>query len=302
VLVLTTALLLDIMAGEYPDRVHPVVWMGRFGRFWYSLSRFSTARGNILSGAGLVLTASSLFALAASSIIAFSGQLSPWLEPLMSALILKSTFSFAGLLRSGARISETLRHKDHFQARRDLTWLCSRDSSSFIETDFASGAISSLSENLSDSFIAPLFFYTLFGIPGAVVYRVVNTLDANFGYRNKEFEFFGKAPALTDDVLNFLPARMTGLLIVLFAFIRPANGVRGFRTMLSDHRKTPSPNGGWPMAATAGALGVRLSKPGCYTLFAAGSEPGRKDINRAIRLMGWTGAGAMVLFIAGGIW
>ena len=123
----------------------------------------------------------------------------------------------------------------------------------------------SVAESTCDSLVAPLFYFLLLGVPGAIGYRVVNTLDSMIGYHGK-YEYLGKFAARLDDVLNFIPARLTALLLVLAAFVMKRNGRKAWQTALREHAKTESPNAGWPMAAMAGALDVRLEKVGHYQL------------------------------------
>jgi adenosylcobinamide-phosphate synthase len=148
------------------------------------------------------------------------------------------------------------------EGRRQLTRLVSRDTRSLSETVVRESALESLAENLNDSLVAPLFWFSLGGLPLAVLYRFANTADAMWGYRH-HWEWAGKWAARADDVLSYVPARLTALLLA-------AAGRRWPRGLAEVARVTPSPNGGWPMGMLAVALGVRLSKPGVYVLNPAG--------------------------------
>jgi adenosylcobinamide-phosphate synthase len=164
--------------------------------------------------------------------------------------------------------------------RERLGWLVSRDVATLTEAQVRESAIESLAENLSDSVVAPLFWFALAGLPGAALYRFANTADAMWGYRTvrggRQWEWAGKWAARADDVLNWLPARLTGCVLALWA------GGRVLRALPAQAGLTPSPNSGWPMAAMALALGVRLGKPGVYTLNAAGRQPVASDVGQAI--------------------
>lgn len=185
--------------------------------------------------------------------------------------------------------------------RERLSWLVSRDVSGLSESGVRESAIESLAENLSDSVIAPIFWFFVFGLPGAAVYRLANTADAMWGYRGtyrgKTWEWAGKWAARADDVLNWIPARLTAWVLWL---ARPAANVTqaapsqrpGFSRVVAEAAQTPSPNSGWPMAAMALALGVSLRKPGVYVLNAAGQEPPPEATQQAVKLAG----GAVVLF------
>jgi adenosylcobinamide-phosphate synthase len=166
-----------------------------------------------------------------------------------------------------------------------LRWLVSRDTAALDAPLLAAAAIESLAENASDSVVAPLLAYALAGLPGACAYRAVNTLDAMVGYRGR-YEYLGKVPARLDDLLNIAPARLTGLLIVAAAALCGADARQAWRAMWRDHATTDSPNAGYPMAAIAGALGVRLEKAGHYCLNAGGRAPTAEDVRRASWVVG----------------
>ena len=191
--------------------------------------------------------------------------------------------------------------------RARLTHLVSRDVRTLDEGAVRESAIESLAENLNDSVVAPLFWFLLLGLPGAALYRFANTADAMWGYRGERhglvWEWAGKWAARADDVLSWLPARLTALLLTLpcsLAF-RGRVGV-GARALIRQAGLTPSPNSGWPMAAMALRLGVRLAKPGVYVLNPAGREPTAADTRcaaaragRVVWMMGALAALALVL-------
>jgi adenosylcobinamide-phosphate synthase len=162
------------------------------------------------------------------------------------------------------------------------------------ESVIRESAIESLAENLSDSWVAPLFWFTLGGLPAAALYRFANTADAMWGYRGR-FEWAGKWAARADDVLSYVPARITALLIAAAA---PAS-IRGLRR---EAAITPSPNSGWPMSMMALALGVRLSKPTVYALNASGRPPGPRDLARCIAIGSRAAWGALAVSAAVLLW
>jgi len=161
--------------------------------------------------------------------------------------------------------------------------LVSRDPGRLDEPMLVAATVESVAENTSDSFVAPLFWFLIFGVPGAVAYRMVNTCDAMIGYRGR-YEYLGKFAARLDDVLNLIPARLTGLLMVAAAGVTGKNARGAWIIMLRDHRLTASPNAGWPMSATAGALGIRLEKTGYYQLGDPASSISVSAITDVIRL------------------
>jgi adenosylcobinamide-phosphate synthase len=186
-----------------------------------------------------------------------------WL--IAGAVLLKTTFALRALGRAARTVRDAVAHRAIKDARVGLRALCSRDPSSLDEPALVAASIESVAENASDSFVAPLLCFALFGLPGAVFYRAANTLDAMIGYRGK-YEWLGKASARLDDALNFLPARMTAWLLLAAAWLQRRDARRGARVLARDAARTESPNAGRPMAAMAGILGLQLAKPGQYTL------------------------------------
>jgi adenosylcobinamide-phosphate synthase len=200
-------------------------------------------------------------------------------------VLFKTMFSWRTLHQAGERVRQPLAAGDLDGAREGLRWLVSRDTAGLDAPLLAAAAIESLAENASDSVTAPLLAYALLGLPGACAYRAVNTLDAMVGYRGR-YEYLGKVPARLDDLLNLVPARLTGLLIVAAAALCSADARQAWQTLQRDHAATDSPNAGYPMAAIAGALGVRLEKAGHYCLNASGRKPTAEDLRRASRVVG----------------
>ena len=160
----------------------------------------------------------------------------------------------------------------------------------------AAAAIESVAENASDSLVAPLFFFLIGGLPLALAYRFANTADAMLGYHDPEREWFGKIPARLDDVLNFIPARLTGLLLVCGAAFSGSSAGKAWKIMLRDARLTASPNAGIPMSAMAGAISIELEKVGHYHLGAGLNAPQITDLRRARRIDASTAALAILLF------
>jgi adenosylcobinamide-phosphate synthase len=181
--------------------------------------------------------------------------------------------------------------------RERLGWLVSREVAQLTEAEVRESAIETLAENFNDSVVAPLFWFALAGLPGAALYRLANTADAMWGYRGerggRDWTWAGKWAARADDVLSWLPARLTALLLVAVAVVWQGQGqgvdrwqrVRQLGRLPVEARRTPSPNSGWPMAAMAVVLGIRLGKPGVYVLNAHGRVPQFADTVLALSLM-----------------
>jgi adenosylcobinamide-phosphate synthase len=194
------------------------------------------------------------------------------------------TFAWRALIQAGKSVRRDLESGETNGARYDLRALVSRETRQLETPLLAAAAIESLAENASDSFIAPLFYYHLLGLPGALAYRAVNTMDAMIGYHGR-YEFLGKIPARLDDVLNYIPARLTTLLLILASRISAGHASRAWEIARRDHTRTSSPNAGYPMSAMAGALNVRLEKVGHYRLNENGRQPQPEDIHRAAKIV-----------------
>ena len=255
---------LDGAFGEPPDAIHPVAWIGSvvaLGRDW---ALRAGRVGQLLRGAVVAIaipTVSAALAWAATKAI----DRSPVIAVLVTAVLLKPCFAVRALRDAALTVRDALGRGDLDAARRGLGSLCSRKADGLDAGSLTAATIESVAENASDSVVAPLFFFVCLGLPGAVFYRAVNTIDAMIGYHGR-FEYAGKAGARLDDALNFIPARITALLLLFGGAILGANVRGGVRILRRDGARTESPNAGRPMAAMAGLLGVRLEKEGHYAL------------------------------------
>ena len=283
------ALAVDALWGEPPARVHPVVWMGRaLGACGARLAP-QQARDRDLKA--FWLSAGVWIALAAIVYIASWGiqtlalrHLPPWAAAVLVGLLLKPLLAWRMLRREVLAVQAALAQS--LPAGRDrLSWLVSRDTAQLDAFQVRESAIETLAENLCDSVIAPLLWFAVLGLPGAALYRFANTADAMWGYpgwrgqgaARRHWLWAGKWAARADDVLSWLPARLTAALLWL------AGGRRvSLAQLRRDARGTPSPNGGWPMGVMAQLLGVRLGKPGVYVLHPAGAPPREGDVALAV--------------------
>ncbi len=259
------ALIIDRVVGEPPARLHPVVWMGRYlGVLGPRMTRWRPAAA--FAGGALAWCAGALvvagLAVAGVDLLV---RLPSWLSMPILALLLKPLLAWRMLHDEVAAVESALQ-RSLVEGRARLQRLVSRDVSALDATQVRESAIESMAENLNDSVVAPLFWFVLAGLPGAAVYRFANTADAMWGYRGR-YEWAGKWAARADDVLSWVPARLTALLLCLGTARVPP-----FASLRRQARATPSPNGGWPMGAIALLLGVRLGKPGVYVLNADGAD------------------------------
>lgn len=270
----------DILLGEMPTRIHPVVWIGKL----IALLR-SRLPPTKLGGVVLALMVIATTVLTGHLLVRAAGYL-PILPLLVSAFLLKSTFAVRCLLQVSSDIGRMI-DDDMEQARSMLPALVGRDTASLSRSQASSAVIESLSENYVDGILSPIFYYILFaplglGLEAALAFKAVSTMDSMVGYKTKGLAELGFAGARLDDLLNFIPARLS---IFLIALARPLRAGAALRAALRYHARTPSPNSGWPMAALAGAMNIRLEKPGYYVLQDMGKEPQTSDVPRAVGLM-----------------
>lgn len=286
VMVLGLAFALDVVWGDPPNRFHPVAWMGNAIA---TARRLSPRQGNLrrfIYGGLFLALGVSLVGLIGWAIERGSETMPLGLAVTVQALVLKSTFSVRSLSRAARSVAEPLRGDDLAAARHQVAYhLVSRDVSALGASDLSAATIESIAENTSDSVVAPLFYFAIAGLPGALAYRFVNTCDAMWGYRTTELEWLGKTSARLDDVLNLIPARLTALVMVLVGGFYQRRMGTAFRIWRSDRALTASPNAGHPMSAAAGVLGVSLEKRGHYLLGGGLPAPDVNDIERAIRLL-----------------
>lgn len=282
------ALVLDMLFGEPPVRLHPVVAMGHFlGSVGRRVSRAAGAvpRPGAEFWAGMLawcLGAAIVVALTAVAVIAVQA-VHPLLQALLLGAFLKPMLSWR-MLRDEVRAVEAALSQSLDAGRQRVRWLVSRDVTALSETQVREAAVSTLAENLNDSVVAPLFWFAVAGLPGAALYRFANTADAMWGYHGvrsgRDWTWAGRWAARVDDALSWLPARLTALLIAMLSW------GRGWMDVVANARRTPSPNGGWPMGALAVGLGIRLGKPGVYELNAEGRVPHPGDTAQALRRCG----------------
>ena len=287
---LVLAMLLDRWLGEPPRALHPVVWMGRYcGWIGRHLPERRPAAAFTL-GMAAWLAGALLVAAVYGYGQALIAQSPPWLAVIATALLLKPLFALQMLLAEVGAVERALGESlAHGRAR--LRRIVSRDTAGLDAGEVRESALESLAENLCDSLVAPLFWYALLGLPGAAVYRFANTVDAMWGYRGR-WEWAGKFAARADDLLNLIPARITALALSLTA----RNPGQVLRRLPREAARTPSPNSGWPMAALALTLGIRLRKPAVYALNEQGDSPTATDAATALRR-----CEAIAWLLAGGI-
>ena len=270
IFVLLLALVIDLAVGEPPNPVHPVVWMGKLITLFMRWGGGRNRAIQFIYGLFVSLFTIGVFSVAVYFGLRYLKEFNLLAYIIVGALVFKTTFSLRGLRKAALRVKACLVQDKLGEARLEVRALVGRQTAQLESGQLVSATVESVAENACDSFVAPLFFFLFLGVPGAIAYRAVNTLDNMIGYRGK-YEYLGKFAARLDDVVNYIPARVTALLIVLASWISRKNAAGSWHIMWRDRKKTPGPNGGWTMAAMAGALDTRLEKVGYYRL---GDIPG----------------------------
>lgn len=299
-MVVVLAYVLDRCFGEPPDWAHPVAWMGRLiavGRDWALRAQ---RIGQLLRGAFVAIAIPALAAAIAWGLARAVGERAPVVTIAATALMLKPMFAVRALGDAAIAVRDALDRDDLDNARRGLGSLCSRKPDQLDAPGLIAATVESVAENASDSIVAPLLFFAVFGLPGAVFYRAVNTLDAMIGYHGR-FEYVGKTAARLDDLLNLVPARVTAWLLLLGGAIASADVRQGVAMLRRDGARTESPNAGRPMAAMAGLLGVRLEKAGHYALGDPHEQLQTTHITRAVYIVSIASVAAVVVVSALGV-
>lgn len=297
------ALVIDTIYGDPRSDWHPVVLIGKLISFYENklYPEPKTSDGNMfLRGMVTVLLVLLTVGLITGLLVWLSVKGGILFYAAMGAVILYFTITPRALCRDGMEIYHLLKAGDIVAARKRLSWIVGRDTENLDESDIARGTVETIAENTTDGIISPLFWFLLFGPVGAMVYRAGNTMDSMLGYKNDRYLYFGRFAARLDDVLNYIPARITFLLFVASAAILKLDWKNAKKIGLRDAPKHPSPNGGYAEATVAGAMHVRLGgynyyegKPEFREYMGDPDTPLKADhIKQAIYMM----YGATILF------
>ncbi|MYD95382.1 MAG: cobalamin biosynthesis protein CobD [Chloroflexi bacterium] len=294
-LVLVLAVVLDRVLPEPPHAIHPVVWMGRLIA---AMERIAPrhALASFFYGCGMVAIVVGFAIVAALVCMAVLASIHPIACVLGAAVVLRSAFTAKGLSSAALHTERMLADHRLDLAREGLRSLVSRDATSLSRPLVAAAAIESVAENSNDSFVGSWVAFAIFGVPGAIAYRAINTMDSMIGYRGR-YEYLGKAAARLDDLANLIPARLSAGLLLVGGLLAGCPIRCGWRTMLKDRGRTSSPNAGLTMSAMAGLLGVRLEKPGHYCLGEGFRDPDPDDIRRAVSILNRTSLLAVVVVL-----
>ena len=288
------SLAMDVIFGELPAKVHPVVIIGSLINFFKSIfigmkNRFSGFLLTLFTAVTVTVILFIVYSVAKINVIVLF---------LVFVILLSSTYSVKMLLKTALDVKRDL-DESIDKARKSVSYLVSRNTEELTESFIVSAVIESLTENITDSYVAPIFYYAIFSVIILIkplnnqlfylllipmLYRMFNTLDAMLGYKTEELINIGFFPAKMDDILNYIPARISGIYVVISAYLLKLDYKNSFKIMKRDSRNCPSPNSGFTMATTAGALNIQLIKKDTYILGDANKSIDKEDITRAVNL------------------
>jgi adenosylcobinamide-phosphate synthase len=261
---LVAAFLLDLAVGDPRWLPHPVVSMGKVTSHGETVLRSGNPRRDFLAGMALSLFVIVISASTAWALVVFFHLLPFWLSFIATAALASTTLATRGLLDASKRIEAPLRAGDLVVAREKLSHIVGRETAHLNQDKVLRASLESLAESTCDGIVAPLFYLFVGGVPLAMAYKAVNTLDSMIGYRTERYFYFGKFAARLDDMVNYVPARLTAGFMVLATLALHLHPARTLRIAWRDHANHLSPNAGYPEAALAGAFGVRLGGPSIY--------------------------------------
>ena len=284
------ALLLDFLIGDPKTKYHPTAWIGKLIAVLVPFTRNNSPKKELFGGILIVFTvvvivSTLLVALDFGISLLTIDIVSLIVSIIVGSILLKTTIAIKGMQEHALSVVDALEKDDLDSARNHLSMIVKRNTKHLDKNHISSAVLESVSENTVDGITGPLFYYALFGLPGAFVYRAINTIDSMIGYKTSLFRNIGWFGANCDTILNYIPSRLTGLVMILSALILGYNWKESFYIMRRDGKKLESPNAGFPIAALAGALGTKLEKINYYAVGDGNIEFTKSHIISAIRLM-----------------
>lgn len=262
---ITFAYIIDRLVGDPPHWPHPVRWMGKLIIFFEK--RWNNGEWKKWKGIGMLLFIL-FFVFAITTLFVLIGyQIHPYVGIGVESIIISTTIAQRSLKEAALEVYYPLKKGDLVEARKKLSYIVGRDTDSLDEGEIARGAIETVAENTSDGVTAPLFWALIGGAPLAMVYRATNTCDSMVGYINERYKLFGWASAKWDDVMNWIPSRLTGMIMLLGKGTKGMSYRQAWAILSRDAKKHPSPNSGWGEAAVAGILGIQLGGINYYKGF-----------------------------------
>ncbi len=308
-LALTLGFALDCLLGDPYDMPHIIRAIGSLiaaTERWLRRVFPVTPAGERAAGCVLVLVVTGVSCGCVALVLHLASRVSPWLALAAETLVCYQMLAGRQLRIEALRVRDALAGDGLEAGRAAVSMIVGRDTANLDEAGVIRAAVETVAENASDGVVAPMLFMALGGAPAGVLYKAVNTMDSMVGYRNERYQHFGTAAARLDDVLNWIPARLTGVLMCVVAPLVGLDGREAWRIYLRDRRKHASPNSAHPEAACAGALGVRLAGPASYfgvmhdkpTIGDDRRPIELDDITRSCHLLAATSIAALVLSLA----
>jgi len=290
VVIVVFALLLDFLVGDPKTKYHPTAWIGKLIALLVPFTKSDSVRkeliGGILLVSVIVVTVCTVLVVLDIGINLLTIDIVSLIVSIaVGSILLKTTIAIRGMQKHALAVVDAVEKGDLDSARNHLSMIVKRDTKNLDKNHILSGVLESVSENTVDGITGPLFYYAIFGLPGAFVYRAINTVDSMVGYKTTLFKNVGWFGAKCDTVLNYAPSRLTGLVMILGALILGYNWKESLYIMRRDSRKLESSNAGFPMAALAGALGTRLEKMNCNTIGNGSIVFTKSHIISAVTLM-----------------
>ena len=284
------AILIDLLLGDPKNRYHPTAWIGTFIAKLTTITKNQNSTFEKVGGIIMIITISSVVVLLLSGLnfgisLISVDYISLILSVVIGALLLKTTIAIRGMEKHAISVLDSLESNDLDLARNYLSMIVKRNTTKLDKNHVLSGVLESISENTVDGITGPMFYYAFFGLFGAFVYRIINTADSMVGYKNDIFKNLGWFTAKCDTILNYIPSRLTGLMMVISAAILKNNWRNSYKVMIRDGKKTESPNAGYPMAALAGALETKFEKINHYKLGDGEITLTRDHVLSAIKIM-----------------
>ena len=284
------AILIDLIFGDPKNRYHPTAWIGTFIAKLTTITKNQNSTFEKVGGTIMIITISSVVVLLLSGLnfgisLISVDYISLILSVVIGALLLKTTIAIRGMEKHAISVLDSLESNDLDLARNYLSMIVKRNTTKLDKNHVLSGVLESISENTVDGITGPMFYYAFFGLFGAFVYRIINTADSMVGYKNDIFKNLGWFTAKCDTILNYIPSRLTGLMMVISAAILKNNWRNSYKVMIRDGKKTESPNAGYPMAALAGALETKFEKINHYKLGDGEITLTRDHVLSAIKIM-----------------
>jgi adenosylcobinamide-phosphate synthase len=290
ILIVFFALVLDFTVGDPRNKFHPTSWIGsliaKLTPHAKNLSEnFEKLGGIFIILISSVIVVSLLIFLNIGIKLITVNNLYILISVIVGGILLKTTIAIKGMEKHALAVVTAIEQDNISSARDNLSMIVKRNTKNLDKNHVFSGVLESISENTVDGIIGPLFFFAFFGLPGAFVYRVINTADSMIGYKTDIFKNVGWFGANCDKILNYIPSRLTGFTMILSAMILGHNWKKSYEIMMRDGRNTTSPNAGYPMAAIAGALEAKFEKIDHYSLGDGNISFTKEHVKSAISIM-----------------